>query len=188
MNRKSEFWAENLFHASKSVPVCSQIWIDYGLNIMMPRVLQLINCPTFGHYVFEELLYHCARSLQPKSGLCVMLLIGLVKTSVMESARVAFASSVRIEQHRNQQKCRGSMNMSYACPLDCVEYFLYECVHAAVQQQVVHLEHESSHTYTRARTHKHTHGPSATGTADSTSGVTCVYPVSSVPPLPELSG
>ena len=71
------------------------------------------------------------------------------------------------------------MKMIYACPLHCVECFLCECVHAAVQQQAVHLEHESLHTYKRAYTH--THGPTATGTADSTSRVTCVYTVSSVP-------
>ena len=47
--------------------------------------------------------------------------------------------------------------MIYACPLDCVECFLCECVHAAVQQQAVHLEHESLHTYKRAYTHTHTH-------------------------------
>ena len=49
------------------------------------------------------------------------------------------------------------MKMIYACPLDCVECFLCECVHAAVQQQAVHLEHESLHTYKRAYTHTHTH-------------------------------
>lgn len=77
----------------------------------------------------------------------------------MESARVAFASSIHIEQHRSQQKCRGNMDMINACPLDCVECFLRECAHAAVQQQAVQLEHESSHTYTHV--HAHTHGPAA---------------------------
>ncbi len=121
--------------------------------------------------------------------LCGMLqceLTELVQTSVMESARVAFASSVHIERRRSQQKCGRNMDMIYACPLDCVECVLCECVHAAVQQQAVQLEDESLHTYTHV--HAHTHGPAATGTADSTSRVTCVYTVASVPPLPELSG
>lgn len=49
--------------------------------------------------------------------------------------------------------------MINACPLDCVECFLCECVRAAVQQQAVQLEHESLHTYTHV--HARTHGPAA---------------------------
>lgn len=52
---------------------------------------------------------------RPQQSMWQCELIEPVKTSVMESAPVACASSIRTEQHRNQQKCRGNMNMIYEC-------------------------------------------------------------------------
>lgn len=101
----------------------------------------------------------------------------------MESARVAFASSLRTEQLRNPQKCRYDLCMSSS--LGYVKCFLCECVHTAVQQ-TVYLDHESLHTHNLYKhVHAHTHGPAATGTADSANKVTCVYTVSSS--MPKLS-
>lgn len=70
--------------------------------------------------------------------------------------------------------------MIYACPLGCVKCFVWGCVPTAVQQQAVHLDHESLDSQSlQTCASAHTHGPAVTGTADSTNRVTCVYTVSS---------
>lgn len=50
-----------------------------------------------------------------------------------------------------------NINMIYACPQGCVKCFPGECVHAAVQKQDVHVDHESLHTQPFTNMCMHTH-------------------------------